>query len=88
VHHNNTGANNSIEAKLAKGTSMQDIIDTDRKKRFMLGYTKALQGLVRSASSGSQVLVDKSVESVNWHHDRAVEYGVDATLCSKVTSAA
>ena len=73
---------------------MQDIVATNRRKagtkekRFMLGYTKALQGLVRSASSGSQVLVDKSVESVNWHHDRAVEYGVDATLCSKVTSAA
>jgi hypothetical protein len=37
VHHTEIGANNSIAAKLAKGASMQDIIDTDRKKRFLLG---------------------------------------------------
>ena len=73
---------------------MQDIVATNRRKagtkekRFMLGYTKALQGLAQSVSSGSQVLVDKSVKSVNWHHEKAGEHGVDPTLCSKATSAA
>jgi single-stranded DNA-binding protein len=72
---------------------MQDIVATNRRKagtqekRFMLGYTKALQGLAQSVSSGSQVLVNARVESVNWHHKKAVEHGVDPTLCSKATSA-
>jgi hypothetical protein len=67
---------------------MQDITDTDRKKRFLLGYKRALHGLALSVSGGSQALVDKSVESIKWHHDHAIEYGVDATQCSSAASAA